>query len=445
MSVKCDRCGIETSLDASFFKGRKSFSRLILTYCPACWLKRHHSAAKWSFLSNFALGALGLVLVLAWPELGVGRVFINLFFLQVFLALTILPHELGHAGIARLLGMRVFKIYIGSGKTLFFGKWFGFDVEFKTVPIGGLVITAHRTLRWLRAKHFAMVLAGPAANLLLAAAVWPLLDSDQLWSFRPLEQGLQFGLMFFYANLLVLIENLWPHNLTTPLGVFPSDGKQLFLCFFLSRQTKELYHVSNFLLEATISHQQGDYAGARKWVEKGLALYPDNETLLNWLGVIQLDLREYEPARECFQNLLHRDSKQPLLRPLMLNNIAYTNALLGGDELIKEADSLSQEAMAAIGWMPAVKGTRGTVLCALGRFDEGIPLLQESMAQAEQTNHKAQNACFIAEAEARRGNLVVARTYLEEARKLDPKCPLLKRAEAALGSHGQPQSTPRIS
>jgi hypothetical protein len=39
---------------------------------------------------------------------------------------------------------------------------------------------------------------------------------------------------------------------------------------------------------------------------------------------------------------------------------------------------------------------------------------------------------MIAEAECRRGNLDVARAYLEEGRKLDPKCSLLSRAETIL-------------
>ena len=119
MSTKCASCGVETTLDASFFKGRKSFSRLVKTYCPTCWLQRQHSTVKWVFLSNLGVGAVGLLFWLAWPELGVGRVFINLLFFHIFMMLTILPHELGHAWMARWLGMRVFKIYLGSGTTVF--------------------------------------------------------------------------------------------------------------------------------------------------------------------------------------------------------------------------------------------------------------------------------------------------------------------------------------
>jgi tetratricopeptide (TPR) repeat protein len=247
-----------------------------------------------------------------------------------------------------------------------------------------------------------------------------------------MEQGLQLGLVFLYANLAVLVENLWPHDVTTGFGSFPSDGKQLFLTFRMSREKRELHHVANFVMEASVCHQRGDYEGARQWVEKGLALYPENEVLLNWYGVIAMDLGVYDKARECFLKLLHRESKQPLMRPLMLNNIAYANALLGGVDLLKEADAFSHEAMTAMSWMPAVRGTRGTVLVAMGRLEEALPLLHDSMSQAEIPSHKAQNACFIAEAECRRGNFDVARTYLEEARKLEPKCSLLSRAERTL-------------
>ncbi|MEO5712356.1 MAG: site-2 protease family protein [Luteolibacter sp.] len=432
MSVKCDRCGVETNLDATFFKAHKSFSRSIQTYCPTCRQKQQHSATKWSFLLILGLGLLGLWFLLSGAHVGIGWCLINLFFFQLFLVLTIVPHELGHAWMARLLGMRVFKIYIGSGETLFNFKLCGFESEFKSLPAGGLVVAAHRTIKNLRAKQFAFVLAGPAINILLVAAICPLLDSNWFWSIEPLGNGWQPGLTFFYANLLVLLNNLWPHDVNTLFGAIPSDGKQLLQAFFLSPEKRELRHAAGFVLEAAVLHEKGDYEGGRGWVEKGLALYPDNEALLSWYGVITLELGKYDQARECFIRLLNRKNRQPLMRPLMLNNIAYANALVGGDDLLKEADAFSQEAMAAMSWMPAIRGTRGTVLVAMGRFEEGLPLLHESMSEATSPNHKAKNACTIAEAECRRGNLSAARMYLEEARKLEPSCSLLDRVESIL-------------
>jgi tetratricopeptide (TPR) repeat protein len=433
MPVKCDSCGVETNLAETFFKERRPFS--VQTYCPACWLERQHSTFKRVFFFNLGLGVAGL---LFWFALGEGHLGINLLFFQIFLTLTILPHELGHAWMARWLGMRVFKIYLGSGRTAFTFRLFGFDFELRPVPIGGVVRAAHRSIECMALKQFAFVLAGPAVNFLLAAAIWLLLDSGQLWSFRPMVEGLHPELMFFYANLAVLLVNLWPHNVATEFGPLPSDGKNLLLAPFLSREKRELQHAESFLLEAAVYYQQGNSEGAQRWVEKGLALYPDNEMLLDLYGVVAIDLGEYDKARECFLGLLHRASKQPLMRPLTLNNIAYANAFLGGDDLLKEADAFSLEAMAAIGWMPAIMGTRGTVLAKMGRFEEALPLLNEAMSKEESPNHKAQSACLIAETECRRGNLDVAWTYLKEARRLDPKCSLLSRAEAALRGAAMP-------
>jgi tetratricopeptide (TPR) repeat protein len=112
----------------------------------------------------------------------------------------------------------------------------------------------------------------------------------------------------------------------------------------------------------------------------------------------------------------------------MLNNVAYVDALLGGSEHLAEADRYSKEAMSLIGWMPAVRGTRGTTLLELGMIEDAIGLLRESMEHADNTSGKAQNACFISMGEARRGNLAESRKYLDEAKKLLPDCFLLERA-----------------
>lgn len=432
MSVKCDLCGVESNLDATFFKAPKSFSRSIHTYCPNCWVKQQHFDTKWIALLNLVIGALGLLFWLTGVDNKIGYLLINVFFFQLFLVLSIVLHELGHAWMARLVGMRVFKIYIGSGKTLFTFRLLGFESEFRPLPTGGLVVAAHRKLKHLRANQFAFILAGPAINILFAAAVWTFLSPGALWSIHPLDHGFQPGLAFFYANVVVLLENLWPRDVATMFGRLPTDGKQLFQAFFLSREKRELHHAAGFVMETAVCHQQGDYEDARRWVKDGLKSYPDNVELLNWHGIIALGLGDYGKARDCFLDLLNRECREPLMRPILLNNVAYADSFLGGENLLKEADAFSQEAMTALSWVPSIRGTRGAVLVAMGRFDEGLPLLREAMSQVEHTNQKALNACLIAEAESHCGNLSAARTYLDEARKLDPRCPLLARAEAIL-------------
>jgi len=188
----------------------------------------------------------------------------------------------------------------------------------------------------------------------------------------------------------------------------------------------------NFAMEAADGRQRGDYECALCSVEKGLAHYPDNELLLNLEGVIRLDLSHYELARECFLKHLNRDKQSPSIRPLTLNNIAWANFMLDDATLLDEADGCSRKAMESMGWLPALRGTRGAVLAAMGRFEEALPMLHGALAQADNASSKANNACLIAMVETKRGNPDEARNYLKEARRLNPKCPLLARAEQAV-------------
>jgi tetratricopeptide (TPR) repeat protein len=140
---------------------------------------------------------------------------------------------------------------------------------------------------------------------------------------------------------------------------------------------------------------------------------------------------DFLPARNYYLKALSKteDKNQ---QALMKNNIAYIDAVSGDATLLQEADTYSQEAMAILSWYPIIKGTRGTVLLELNRLDEAILLLTDALRLSSESDGKAQNCCFLAIAEAMRGNVSKGNQYLQEARKLDPDCFLLKRAEEAL-------------
>src|SRR5262245_40498371 len=298
MTVRCDRCGASTEIPESFVRQRKSFRRSIGTWCPRCWTESQLSLYKWVFLLNFVLGGAGLALLWLTPGDPEAWLFLNLFLVQVFIAATILPHELGHAFAGRLLGFRVFGLYVGAGPRLFRARVFGLDTEFRAIPTGGLTLAAPRETRLLRPRRFLMTLAGPFVNLLLMASVWRFIHFDGLESLRWLEKGPRPGLGFFYANLYVLAVNLWPSEVLTPLGKVSSDGKALWKSVFMKRAAIDELHAAFFTSEGIIEHQKLQYGRAREWFEHGLRLYPDNFGLLNWLGIVLIDLQEYAQARE---------------------------------------------------------------------------------------------------------------------------------------------------
>jgi len=439
MPAQCDRCGAQTEIAESFVQYRRSFRSITETVCPRCWTKAHTSFQKWLFLFNFLIGGIGLLIFIWLPKLKSGSVFLNLFFFQIFMAATILPHELGHAWAAKALGWRVFKLYVGLGRTLFARTIFGFETEFKAIPMLGLAFATPRSKRYFRIKRFGFILAGPLANLFLAMPGLLLLPSSEVFDLNWLEQGIAPGKAFFYANLITLIVNLFPFDFTTPFGKLPSDGKALWQCFSLKGESIDNAHAGWYVMEGATAHQKSQYAEARGWFENGLTIYPGNPALLNWLGIVLLDLNNFVQARSCFLQLLPHPKLDAAGRAMILNNVAYADVLAGDADLLHEADRYSEEAMKNLGWLAPVKGTRGCVLLELGRIEQAIPLLLEAMRENDLASSKALNACSLAIAEARRGACAEAKKFIEEARRLNPSCFLLPRAEEAVRESTPPK------
>lgn len=371
---------------------------------------------------------------LAWfaPQLGLGWLLLNVACFDVFNVLSIVPHELGHALVGRMLGLRVFKIIIGSGRPWFRTRLCGFDAEFKTLLLGGVAVAAPRSVAGYRWRTFLFIMGGPAVNLALAGGALLARPAGEVWGFARLHEAVVPLQVFFYSNVVVLLANLWPQMIQTDLGKLASDGKQLFRAVFGRADDAASAHAMLFVMEGLDCRAHHDFQTARRWFEDGLALYPDNETLRHIHASNVIETGDLAAARALLLPRLARENLPPVARASLLNDIAYTDALLGGDELLDEANRYSNEALALLPWMSAVQGTRGTVLLALGRIADAMPLLQKSFEQTTELHGKAQNACFLAMANARLGNDEKAAEYLRLARGYDPNCFLLERAAKAV-------------
>jgi membrane-associated protease RseP (regulator of RpoE activity) len=429
----CDHCGAKTETVGVFFKERRSFRSSILTLCPTCWQKRKNSTYKWLLLNKFIPLIFGIIFVYLLPNEWIGWFLLNVFVFDIALILSILPHELGHAYTAKFLGWRVFKIFIGYGKTVFKTKFLGFETEFRSFPLGGLVLAAPREKNNFAVKLFIFALAGPLTNAILVVLIYAALGGS-LSGFNGINRHLIPLEMFLGANLFIVILSLWPREINTLFGKNASDGKQLLTIFKLKPERAAESHAGWFAVESALCQEKKQYNEALFWIEKGLKLYPENLQLQMAQGLIMIYLEKFQEARDCFLKILPRATDEHFLRPLTLNNIAYTNALIGGGDLLKEADQYSLEALNKLSWIPSVKGTRGTVLLELGKIEEAIPLLSETMQKHDNFGNKAQNACWLAIAEIRRGDRIGGKKYLEEARKFDSTCFLINRAQNVLDS-----------
>jgi tetratricopeptide (TPR) repeat protein len=422
--MKCDRCGIEGEREEAFFKTPRSGSTRQLHLCPPCWRKRRERSGWTSLISTLALAAGGACL--AAFHVPIGWLFLNLSLFQVFVILGTVPHEAGHALAARLLGMRLFQVSIGYGKPVYERNVGDVLITLNKYPYGGFTIASSRTKSWFRSRYLLFIAAGPLANFLLAAAVWPWAHSFAIEDFarrvRPCP-------LFLAANLVIVLNNLIPRRTPTQkaLGRLGTDGLQLLITPFLTQEKIRLRLADCSTREAVVARKSGRHEDARIWFERAAAQAPDEVSTRTNLALNLLDLGRLEEALAAFLRILESTSLKPLEKAIIQNNIAYTSIRTGREDLFEEADRLSREALAVLPTLAAVKGTRGSVLCATDRLEEGIPLLKQAMEEHDDAKNKALNACELAIAEQKRGNLQASEEFWKSARSLDPLCPLLNQ------------------
>lgn len=116
MALQCDNCGIESHLETAFHRERlfRGKERIL---CPPCWSKQQTSLSKRSVCAIILFGFVWLFMAI--PALEV-KIYFYLLLTLFFPLLVILPHELGHALSAKMLGLRVYMVLIGDfGKAIY--------------------------------------------------------------------------------------------------------------------------------------------------------------------------------------------------------------------------------------------------------------------------------------------------------------------------------------
>lgn len=288
--MKCDVCSTESDFEASFVKQRRSFRSTHQTLCPACWTRRRNSFEGWYQVAVIVGGIIGYVLLWLDPWSAFGRFLTNLLLIDLFLIVSIVPHELGHAVVGRLAGWRVFAVVIGLGKQVVKFRLAGIIFFLHWLPVAGVTRVAPVNTRWFRTKRFFLFLAGPAVNAAIVAVIIAIWRAP--WHSFGLMGLPRTARLCLWANLCVLAVNLWPRH--SKVLNMATDGKQLLRTFSRKPEKLQELQASRYVLEAVVRRDEyRDRAGALNWCDQGLALFPQNVHLLNLSGGLCLDQKNY--------------------------------------------------------------------------------------------------------------------------------------------------------
>ena len=348
--------------------------------------------------------------------------------LLVFFPLIVCVHEAGHAVAALLVGHRVLEVKIGAGPsvTAWQGRW---RLVLGLFPLGGHVMAGSSDPSGYRAKRLAITAAGPAMNALMFA-VAPLIDASS----STLRD-------FAIVNACVLISNLFPYSVRTPYGPQRTDGLGLVRTVSDS-EWKLAEERSGFAVtRAMLADQRGDREEVRRITDEAEAMNTRSVVLRTWLGYRAIKDQGYVSARTIFRELVDEDrtmsvaglgQRDDVSRGIHLNNLAWCDLMLDDPALIEEALSSSAAAIDLLPGHPAIRGTRAFALIVGGRPREGIDLGHTAYAKTKEAGPKALQACVLAIGYARKWRFGQAQRWIDLARRADPNCSLLGRAQGEL-------------
>jgi tetratricopeptide (TPR) repeat protein len=365
---------------------------------------------------------LGLVVARPHPRVLLGNA---AWFVGAMYASTI-AHELGHAMSGRLLGLRVWRITLGSGPMIAQTKVLDFELRFGVIPIGGLTFLLPGSKSWTRLRYWSAIAAGPAvtAAILSLAFTWA----------EPYDFGIDVAplQMLALANAVLLLSVLVPLRFSGALGLQATDGWQLLALTFLPEPKLADLRCTPQVIEIVDVLENGSASHAVELCNSALKSFPGNVALTSLKASAYLSLEDFAQARSVLEGVLARSELDHATRLLLRNNLAWTHLQLADDTLLPDADELSTEVIRELPRTSWANGTRGAVLVRCGRAAEGRRHLKTAFDTNPDPRARAHNASWLAVAEAELQNPKLASDWLAVAERLDANSYSLPRARAAV-------------
>jgi len=396
---------------------------------PRRLLRRRRRIARLQAIGYLIMLTCGIAAAIALPEL---RWYIGNALLFLLLgAVVIIPHELGHALAAKLLGMRVHAICIGTGRTLFAFHALGIQFEIKLIPLASTTMTLHKTTYFARTREWFKVAAGPLVNLTLFIIAISILPPREMLIALADNAPAPFA-VFAIANLFVFIFNLLPQPFNDTFGPVGPDGHALLTIPFATDKEVQIWNSSNYLIEAIGYYQHQRYDDANRVLTEGMAMYPEDAALVSTRGALLLLTGQADEAIHVYEELLKRDDLDDSRLMIATNNLAAAHLQRDNEGDLEVADRLSAQAHNAMPWVTSFRATRGSVMVTTADTHNGLDLLEGVLKELEHPRDLAATLAYIALGHHKLNNESESRQALNAAIQTDVECPALAKVQRTI-------------
>jgi hypothetical protein len=373
---RCKICGIESKEVSCFAAIATRGPRQFVGTCITCNQTVRPIRPAQMILGVFALVCLPVIFLVAIRGTD-GTSFIELIIAASLLQpLVVIVHELGHAVTARIVGLEVALLTLGTGKNWASGKLLNVSFRLCGWPLSGLTYLVTTATRLLRLRLWITTLMGPVTNIVLIAA------AVMFWN--RLAQVLDSNLLVLWIlyNSILVVSSLLPHRSRHSARLVRSDGLQLLqIPFETAAQTATAFG-NTYAGVALVAFNDADYAGAREICLKGFPRLPGNPYLSIMLSACHINMGDYESGRAVIEPVL--DSAATLsseIRAALENNLALAfwlrdfNSALQSQSALR-GDALSDHAYKMYPCVLTYRSTRALLLAATHRAEDALALLE---------------------------------------------------------------------
>jgi hypothetical protein len=417
--LRCARCGIESAERTCFIVPGRHGRPPHDIRCVTCEQRRLTPSTTYAIfvvVGTIVWPLMLLEVVSGGRELDLWTVLFALFLSPV----AIIAHELGHAGTAYLIGLKVAAIGIGSGRVVGTFELGGLPIRLHMWPMSGRVYVGASSTHSLRIRLWIMTLMGPMTNILLAVA------TGIYW--HPLESlvGSPAVNLWFVVSILLAGINLIPQRVNDLGRAVSTDGLALLSIPRLSAEQLSAYLIAVPLTRALCRYEAGNYSGASDLLTAAIAQAPENTVLRVMQSACYMWKNEYQAGLDCVAPLIGRCVCEPAhVRAAIYNNAALGLTMLkvgaaADDPQLFEAERLSAQSFGMYPCILEYRSTRALVLAARGYTEEACRLLDYPLFDTATRQQRAERELGMAFALHLQGKIAAAGTAAANALRLDP-------------------------